>query len=80
MEKDVVGKKVKIKAIQPIQYQNQVYQPGSVVEVDEEAAKEFCDRRFDTYMPFYGTKPEIGPLMPKDPLARGVIVRAERIS
>ena len=81
----VVVKKVKIKALRDIavpSLDNAIILKDQVVEVTEAEAKEYCDRKFDAYSPFYGTKPEIGPLAESgaDPLARRVITRAVRVA
>lgn len=81
---DVVkkAKKVKIKAIRSIQVGGHIHEPGSIVEVTEDEAKEFCDRKFAGYMPFYGTKPESNAMLNEgapDPLATKQIVRAKRV-
>ncbi len=81
----VVQAKVKIKTLRDIcvpSLGDAIIKPNEVVEVTEAEAKEFCDRKFDAYSPFYGTKPEIGPLSEggPDPLARKIITRAVRVA
>jgi hypothetical protein len=78
-EQKVETKKTKIKLLADAMIDGELRGPGYVAEVSDEVAKELCDRTFDGYHPFYGTKPEIGPLMASDPLARQKLVRAVRI-
>jgi hypothetical protein len=55
---------------------------GNTVMVSEEEAKELCDRKWNGFHPFYGTMPEIGPLMEgaPNPLERRKIARAVRVA
>lgn len=56
--------------------------PNEIVLLTESEAKNFCDRKFAGYHPFYGYMPEIGPLMEDsaNPLQRKKIARAERVA
>lgn len=62
--------------------------PGTICEAPEWEAKMLCDTVFLGHHPFYGTMPEIGPLMGVDdngkplpnPLARKQIRRAIRVA
>lgn len=80
--------KVKIKLLRECLVGKNICRVGSVHTVDEEIAKEFCDRKIPGYMPFYGYMPEIGPLMGEDetgkpfpnPLERKTVVRAIRVA
>lgn len=80
--------KVKIKLLRECMIDKQIRPVGSVHMVDEEVAKEFCDRKVSGYPPYYGYMPEIGPLMGEDetgkalpnPLEKRSIVRAIRVA
>lgn len=80
-KKPDAAKTVKIKLLRDLYIDGQVQPSGTVHMVTPEEAVEFCDKKFAGMLPFYGTKPEIGMLAGGvDPLARQVIVRAERVS
>jgi hypothetical protein len=74
-------KMIKIKATQPIRLDRESngklssvdVQPGTVVEVTEEEAQEFCDRKFKGYHAFDGERSE------KD-APRSEITRAVRVA
>lgn len=66
-------KKVKIRAIRAIWVNDMTLAPGSVAEVDEEVAEEYCDRKFDSGYAFAGER-GMGTA------ERHVIVRAERVA
>lgn len=77
----VSSKKVKIKALYPICVDGQtVLEKGTEVEVTEEVAKEFCDREFETYYPFYGYAPEAPDPELNKSLQRKKIIRAVRLA
>lgn len=81
------GKKIKIKLLRDCLIGTEIMRAGTVQMVDEATAAEFCDRKFKGYDPYYGYKPEIGPLMGvdehghplPDPLLAKTIVRAVRV-
>lgn len=76
------AKKVKIKLLRDAMIGKNIELAGTVHVVDEATAKELCDKKFPGYHPFYGTMPEIGPLMGDvpNPLVRKEIVRAVRVA
>lgn len=72
---------VKCRVLREFEIDKQLQRVGSIVMLTEDEAKEFCDRKFAGYHPFYGYMPEIGPLMEgENPLQRKEIVRAERVA
>jgi hypothetical protein len=86
------AKTVKIKTLRAINVgtalEPMIVEPGQIIKVTEAQAKEFCDRKFAGYHPFYGYMPEIGPLMGDDvdgkpipnPMERKKLARAVRIA
>ena len=73
-------KKIKIKLLQDCCFDGvNILKAGVVVEVDEATAAEFCDRKFEGYMPFYGYMPEM-VLQGPSPLDRQVLTRAVRVA
>lgn len=76
----VEKKMVKIQLMQDCMVNNAVQLKGAVVLVDEDRAKQLCDRKFPGYAPFYGYKPSFEGLMEGDPLAEKKIVRAIRVA
>jgi hypothetical protein len=75
-------KKVKIKLLRDAIVNGSTLRAGAIVETDEKTAAELCDRGLPGYHPFYGTMPEIGPLMgdSPNPLERKKIFRAMRVA
>lgn len=65
-----------------IKVAGQVKLPGTICEVTEKEAAELCDTYYHGYHPFYGTMPEIGPLLGDvpNPLVRKKIARAARVA
>lgn len=76
------AKTVKIKVLRDCIVDEQIRLPGTVIMASESEAKELCDIKYRGYHPFYGTMPEIGPLMgdAPNPLGRKEIVRAVRVA
>lgn len=76
------SKKIKIKVLRDCMVDGQIRLPGTVLEASEEEAAMLCDTKFTGYHPFYGTMPEIGPLMDglPNPLERRELVRAVRVA
>jgi len=66
-------KKVKIRALRAIAIDNLTLSPGSIAEVDEETAAEYCDRSFDGGYAFAGERGN-------STADKFKIVRAERVA
>ncbi len=78
----IAAKNIKIKILRDCKIDGQIRLPGHELLVSEADAKEFCDKTFPGYHPFYGHMPEIGGLMGDmaNPLDRKKITRAVRIA
>lgn len=70
-------KKVKIRLLRDIEYAGTIHKTGAILEVEEEAAKEFCDKGFKVAPQWRGTRDEADQLDPRKIDQR--IYRAERI-
>ncbi len=68
----MVAKRVKIKAVRDIRVDGKEYPPDAVVEVDEDTAKELCDRKFAGCLSFAGERHG-------DDIPRNVVTRAVRV-
>lgn len=75
-------KMVRIKVLRDCMASGEIRLPGTIVEVTEKEAQTLCDTKYKGYHPFYGTMPEIGPLMGDipNPLGRRELVRAVRVA
>lgn len=73
------SKQVKIKLLRDCVIGKDVKKAGSFCEVDEEIAKEYCDKSFDGYMPIYGYAPQAVETETENAMARRKIFRAERV-
>ncbi len=82
---DVNARTVRVKALRAFEIAEgkgfKIINGGQEALLTEAEAKEFCDRKFTGYMPFYGYMPDLADILTEgpNPLARKEIVRAIRI-